>query len=113
MRKLILLIIIVFSTSVLYAENFKYDDHGKRDPMWTLVTSAGTIITYGSDFTLSDLSLEGIMYGENNSSLAIINGNIVTQNEKIGVYTVLEITPTTVVLTKGEEKFTLKLKKED
>jgi hypothetical protein len=87
--------------------------NGKRDPIWPLITASGAIVNYDSDFVISDLTLEGVMYGENNTSLAIINGKIVKVNEKMGKYIVSSIEQDKVILTKSDKVFELKLKKEE
>jgi type II secretory pathway component PulC len=94
-------------------EPFKYDAHGKRDPMWALVSPSGTVVNYESDLLFSDLSLEGIMAGDAGRSLAIINGKVVTLNDKIGQFVIHHIDPNFVILRKGQEEFTLELKKEE
>lgn len=94
-------------------KGFTYDDKGKRDPLWPLVSPSGNIISYGSDFMVSDLVLEGIMSGGGDSGIAMINGKIVGVNDKIGQFVVVQIQKDAVVLKKGEQTYTLRLKKED
>jgi len=38
-----------------------YDDHGRRDPLWPLVTSSGAVMNYESEVFVCDLVLEGII----------------------------------------------------
>ena len=92
---------------------FKYDDQGKRDPMLPLVSVEGIIVNYDDSLSISDLSLEGVMLGDGDSSLAIINGKIVKLKDKIGDFFVSEIKREKVYLIKGKKIFELKLKKED
>ena len=92
---------------------FEYDDHGKRDPFLKLVSLSGAIVNYDRDMMASDMILEGIMTGEGGGNIAIINGEIVGTYDMIGMFVIKEITTTTVILQKGGENFTLKLKKED
>ena len=93
-------------------EDFYYDDHSRRDPMWSLVSSGGSILTYESDLDISDLNLEGIIY-ESNNSIAIINGKVLKTGDKIGQYVITDMTETSVVLMNGRQRFVLKLKKEE
>lgn len=114
MRMVILLIILVTAPLVFSEqEKFIYDDHKKRDPFWRLVTPGGTIITYEEDLISSELVLEGIIFDSAGKPLAIINGRIVTKGDRIGSFVVTEISEKEVTLFKGEEKFLLKLKKEE
>ena len=92
---------------------FVYDDHGKRDPLWPLVSSAGNIINYDKEFQASDLKIEGIMLGVNGQNLAIINGQIVRKGDLLGAFAVAEIWENIVILKQGEQTFELKLNKEE
>lgn len=93
-------------------ENDVYADQGRRDPLWPLVTTSGMIINYDKDLFASDLTLEGIML-EPAGNLAIINGMIVGEQDTIGMYVVQKIEPNAVILLRGDESVTLKLKKEE
>lgn len=92
-------------------EKFIYDDHHRRDPFWRLVSPSGAIVSYDDDLLIADVILEGIIFDPAGKSLAIINGNIVAQNEKIGPYVISAIEPQKVILQKGQEDFVLELKK--
>ncbi|MFA5060377.1 MAG: hypothetical protein WC676_07105 [Candidatus Omnitrophota bacterium] len=112
----ILAFMAVFFVSVLvWAQDadFTYSDQGKRDPLWRLVTPSGSIINYDSDVLVSDMILEGIIFDPSGKSLAIINGNVVEQNRRIGPFVVSKIEAKRVTLTKGQENFVLELKKEE
>lgn len=91
-------------------EAFVYDDHGKKDPLLSLVSPAGVFLNYDSDFQIYDLSLEGIME-DPSGNLAIINGRIVKEGDQVGNFTVEKITDKTVNLIKGSQNFLLRLKK--
>ncbi len=95
------------------AEVFVYEDHGRRDPFWPLVTPSGSIITHEQDLTIADLILEGIMTENDKNNIAIINGRILNKEDAIGSFVIKDITNDTVILQKGKKIFTLKLKKED
>ena len=115
MKKILIFIFLFFSAVLLFAQEdkFVYDSHGRRDPMLRLVTPSGNIVSYESDYQISDLVLEGVIFDPGGKSLAIINGIVVKLSDKMGQFTVLEITEDEVVLLKGEEKFVLELKKEE
>ena len=91
---------------------FLYDDHSKRDPFWGLVSSSGIILNYETEYLITDLNLEGIMAGHN-ENLAIINGRVVKKNDNIGQFIVEDIGLESVMLTKGVQKFELRIQRED
>ncbi|MBU0469399.1 MAG: hypothetical protein KKF78_06170 [Candidatus Omnitrophica bacterium] len=107
--------LIVMTVNATFAEEdiLKYDDQGKRDPMLPLVSTEGIIENYDDSLSISDLSLEGVMLGDGDSSLAIINGKIVKLKDKVGDFVVHEIKREKVYLIKGNKIFELQLKKED
>ena len=122
MGKLIRLLLLmffvgVFCTMAAVADDspapFVYKDEGKRDPLWPLVGSTGNVITYDSDFMIADLVLEGVMSDGGNSGIAMINGKILGINDKIGQFVIVQINTNEVVLQKGDQRFTLRLKKEE
>ena len=119
--RFLLAMLLFFSTAVVYGEQnapkeetpFAYDDHGKRDPFWRLVSPSGAVLNYDSDLQLSDMALDGIISDPNGQSMAIINSVIVKTSDKIGLYVVTEVEKDKVILTKGAEVYVLKLKKEE
>ena len=110
----IFLFFISFVTAGWAAEesSFVYNDKGQRDPFWPLVGPSGLIITYDTDFLITDLILEGTMSAEG-GGIAIINGKVLRQNDNIGQFIVQQIDTNSVTLTKDGKKFVLKLKKEE
>ena len=103
----------VLPKAVTEENEFIYNDHGKRDPFWTLLGRRGTIITYDKDIHATDMILEGVMIEPSGDSIAIINSNIVKVGDKVGLFIIKEIQVNTVILEKGQEIVTLKLKKEE
>ena len=93
--------------------SFVYYDHALRDPFWPLVTSTGVISNYDSDYSPSELVLEGIISDAHGKNMAIINGRIVKLDEQIGQYTVTKIDKKSITLTTDRQKFEVKLKKEE
>lgn len=112
----ILAIVVLLAGSSGYAgddKSFAYKDFGRRDPLWPLVTPSGAVMNYESEMFVSDMVLEGIIVDPSGQNLAIINGVIVKNWDKVGQYIVKNISTTSVVLMKGQEEFILKLKKEE
>lgn len=93
--------------------DFTYNDHDKRDPFWSLLGNRGTILNFDKDIYASDMVLEGVLLEPTGDSVAIINGNIVKIGDKVGFFIVKEIQVNMVILEKGQEMITLKLKKEE
>lgn len=94
-------------------KKFVYEDHGRRDPFWPLVSSSGVFLHYGTDLVASDMVLEGIVADKNGKNIAIINSMVITVNDRIGLYVVEKIETDRVMLIKGQERYILKLKKEE
>ena len=90
-----------------------YDDHNKRDPFWSLVSEDGIIINYDDDLILSDLRLEGVIVDDAGNNLAIINGQILKNQDRIGQFLIMRIERDHVVFEKNGQPFTLYLKKEE
>ncbi len=103
----------VFASSSEAQKDFVYNDHGKRDPFWSLLGNRGAILNFDNDIQASDMILEGILVEPNAGSVAIINGNIIKVGDKVGFFIVKEIQVNVVILAKGQEIVTLKLKKEE
>jgi hypothetical protein len=92
---------------------FVYDSQGKRDPFWRLINTRGVVVHYETDLLISDLSLEGIMAEGDGNNIAIINGKVLNKGEQIGQFVIKKIGANYVILQKGQESYTLKLKKEE
>jgi len=106
------LVLIILSAAVVDGkEPFVYDDHGRRDPLWRLVGPSGAVLSYETEFLLTDLALEGIMAGAGGENLAIINGRVLQAHDSIGQFVVERIGEDSIVLKKDKQKFELKLKK--
>lgn len=90
---------------------YAYDDRGVRDPFWPLVSSSGTLISYGQDVSVTDMVLEGIVSSADGMYTAIINGSVVEVGDSVGLYTISSIASDKVILSKENETFELDLKK--
>jgi hypothetical protein len=100
-----------FQTAFSEEESYVYDAHSKRDPLWPLVTTAGSIVNYDKNLSVTDLNLEGIMTS-GTERIALMNGRIVKVNDKIGDYVIVQIMVNSVVLQSNGQTFSLILKKE-
>jgi len=109
---LLLCISVLVSLSFAQEQPFVYDDHGRRDPFWSLISPSGTILSYDTDLDFSELTLEGITYDPSGKSVAIINSTVVKLNKEIGGYKVIEIQKNEVIVQKDGKTYTLKMRKE-
>lgn len=105
-----LCVLILNSTVVLAAENFLYDSHERRDPLWPLVTESGSIVSYDTNLSVGEMTLEGVVV-DLKGGLAIINGNVIGQGHTVGGYMLKEVHADYVVLSKDGQVSTLCLKK--
>src|SRR4051812_11985440 len=112
MKKIIFLFYFLCPVFAFADKNvFEYNEHGKHDAFWPLVSSSGTLITYDSDITANDISLEGVVVDAKGNNLAILNGKIVKAGDLVGGYTIDSISNNHVELTKGQEHLTIHIKK--
>jgi len=87
----------------------------KRDPFIPLVTPEGRIIQPAVSYGDEDVRLEGLIYDENGSSLAIVNGAVARIGDTVRGYRVIKIEKDKVVLMKDGElkEIPLQKKKEE
>ena len=113
MRTFVLGALIMCGASVVLADGpaFVYNSHDRHDPFLPQVSAAGAVLTYEADLTANDMILEGVVADAQGNNMAIINGKIVKKGDAIGPYAVAAVGLGDVQLTKGEERFTVKLKK--
>ncbi len=109
----VFLVLLIGFASSAAAENVEYNSHGRRDPFAPLVGSEKPTITKLADITsVEDIRLEGIVSGSKGEMAAMMNGEIIKQNSKIGDIVVRSITKAGVTLTVGGKEYKLKLPEE-
>lgn len=82
----IVLILYIFCGTV-FAEEFVYDSHGKKDPFGPPVV---TTAEKTDEEVLSGVKLEGIIWDEK-KPLAVINDKVVAAGDEVGGAKVIEI----------------------
>lgn len=103
----------IFIAATVEAASFTYDSHGKRDPFVPLVGSEKPTVAKLADVTsVEEMRLEGIAAGAKGEMAAIVNGEIIKENDRIGDITVKSITRAGVTLTVGGKTYQLKLPEE-
>ena len=96
------------------AEQFRYDPHGKRDPLVPLIgqeKSTGEV-TFAEIASVDDVKLEGIAGVVSGNKTAIINGELVKENFKVGEVEVKKIMKDSVVLNISGTEYTVKMSEE-
>lgn len=109
-RFLIVLIAILCLGAISYAKgfmDFTYDSKGKRDPFVPLV--GGELRAAAPETFAGEFRLEGIILDPREGSLAIINGKVLREGDSLAGYHVDKIRKASVLMSKGEEVFTLNL----
>jgi len=94
-------------------EDFKYEAKGKRDPFVPLIGPDRMVVAGLEDITsIADANLEGIATGAQGKKIAIINGEMLKEGDKIGSLEVKKITSRMVVLAIGGKEYNLSLPEE-
>jgi hypothetical protein len=101
-----------------YAENpasptFEYESKGKRDPFVPLIgqEKAKKISGLVDITSVEDIKIEGIAMGANGKNIAILNGQMVREDDKFGVVQIKKISQNSVQLSIEGKNYTLELPK--
>lgn len=109
----LLLSLVVVSGASANVRDFTYQSKGNRDPFKSLVTKDGRILPGARTVSeTGDVELEGIIWDPNGRSMAIINGKLVKEKQRIMNMQVLKIKKASIILQKGGKVMVIKLKKE-
>jgi|GEM_PF-1596691 len=73
------------------AEQKLYRSGGKRDPFVPLVTTMTKSIAIVQVESLDNIRLEGLVYDPKKGSVAIVNGSLVREGERVGNIQLLEV----------------------
>ena len=118
MRKILLItafLVLLVSPNFLKAEQFRYDSHGKRDPLVPLIGASekpGGAVGFSEIVSIDDVRLEGIAGETTGRIAAIINGELVRENFKSGEVQIIKITRNSVTLTISGKEFIVNLPEE-
>lgn len=108
------LILVGLGSYVFAQETFTYDSKGKRDPFIPLVGKGrGPLYTKVAVDSEEGIYLEGIVWDPGGVSVAIINGEIVTEGGLVGDFKVKKIRREGVILVKDGEEHVVNLIKEE
>ena len=104
----LVLCLFLLDFSLAFAEEFRYDNHGRRDP-FVSPAQAG----FGTQLGQSELRLEGVIVDQKGGSYAIVNGEIVREGEKFQGFLLRKIEPNRVMFQKEGENFETILNQDD
>ena len=119
MRKLLPLFVFLYMLSgwALAAEeggDFVYNDGGKRDPFMALISPEGTVGTGTAGVeSIDDITLEGIVWDPSGGSFAIVNGEILKENEQVNNVKITDISPNAIVILINNNVYTINLVQEE
>lgn len=106
---------IAFFIAIPFVQSdpLKYESKGKRDPFVPLI-GPGKTITAGLEDILSieDVNLEGIAVAAKGNRVAIINGQILKENDKVGSVLINKITDKAVTLSIDGKAYNINLPEE-
>lgn len=93
--------------------NYRYDSHGRRDPFVPLVgvTERGSQGGVRGILSVDDVSLQGIVTNEDGRMLAVINGELMKEGDRIGRLSIESIGENSVKVKIDEAEFEIKLYK--
>lgn len=94
---------------------FKYEARGRRDPFIPLIsTDRSSQISLKDVVSVDELKLEGIATtGSGGKRFAIMNGEMLKENEKIGNVKIKQISNAEVLLTISEKEYIISLPKKE
>ncbi|MFA6321032.1 MAG: hypothetical protein WCY36_04155 [Candidatus Omnitrophota bacterium] len=107
-----LLIIIIAFAAHSWAEQFKYDSRGKRDPFVPLIGQdklSNRSIPLSEISSVEDIVLEGIAAQTTGARTALVNGELVKEKFKAGEIEVKKITKNSILIIMGGKEYTIYL----
>jgi hypothetical protein len=89
---------------------FEYESKGKRDPFIPLIGQENPKISNLGDITsIEDIRVDGIAMGAGGKNIAILNGQVVKDNDKFGAVCIKRISQKAVQLSIEEKDYTVRL----
>lgn len=92
---------------------FTYTVNNPREPFMPLVSPDGTLVNFEPQSDILDIQLEGIIFDPSGKSFAVINGNVLAENDSVGNFILKEIKKDRIILQNGENTHIIELIKED
>ncbi|MEW6009163.1 MAG: hypothetical protein AB1629_05985 [Candidatus Omnitrophota bacterium] len=109
-----LLVSCIFPIFFAFAQetNFIYTIKNNRDPFMPLVSPDGYIINLEPQSEISDINLEGIIFDPKGTSFAVINGNVIAENETVGKFKIVGVKKDKIILQNGKKTYIIELIKD-
>ena len=99
---------VLLDFSLAFAEEFRYDNHGRRDPFIPVTeVSRGTLLGSG------ELRLEGIVIDQAGSSYVLVNGQVLREGEELEGFALKKVEPNRAFFEKEGETFEAILSRDD
>ena len=92
--------------SLAFAEEFRYDSNGRRDPF---ISSADA----GAQMASGELKLEGIVVDKKGGSYAIVNSQIVRERDSLEGFLLKKVESNRVIFEKEGEDFEIILRQDE
>lgn len=110
---LILLFAFISSAYALQIKrDFIYNDKKNRDPLNPLVTKEGRVLPgINPQSETENVNLEGVMLDSQGKSIAIINGKVVKEQDRVLGMQVLKIKSESVIMQREGKVFVINLRK--
>jgi hypothetical protein len=114
LRSALILVVALPAFDSALCNAFEYNSHGKRDPFAPLVgPDKPTAVTRLADVaSVEEMSLEGIVTNAKGEVVALVNGEMLKTNDRVGEITVKSITSSGVTLSVGGKEYKLRLPEE-
>jgi len=97
-----------------YCEGFRYDPHARRDPFVPLAGGQKAAVTKLEDITsVEDVKLEGIAIGAQGKRVAMLNGEMLKENDKVGEVEIMKIEKKSITILMGGKPHNLYLPGEE
>ena len=114
-RTVIIAAVIILSQAAfacaIELNDFIYQSKGRRDPFVPLVvTTRAPVNGLQGVRLIEDIALEGIVWDEGGNSIAVLNGVIVSEGQRVEDVEIVQIEQTSVTLLLNKKEFTLILK---
>ena len=94
-------------------EIVKYESKGKRDPFVPLIgQERGRATGLENVTSIQDINIEGIATGAGGKNVAILNGQMVKENDKFGILQIKQITRRSIIISIEGKDHTLNLQEE-
>jgi hypothetical protein len=113
-RKIVYIIIVAVACGLWACAGSGYESNGRRDPFFPLIGQEKGDRPGGLEEIISveDILLEGVAIGPSGKSIAILNGEMVKENDKFGLIQIKKILKNTVELSVEGKDYTLSLQEE-